>query len=113
LSRHEARVDCRDKKAQFVKPGRDVLELRVDKVKERKFLIAGAKAWKMIAKGCQSYLIYLLNKPKDQCTLEDTAVVKEYQDVFSAELTSLPPSREVEFTIDLTSEAASISRTPY
>jgi hypothetical protein len=103
LERHEAKVHCRDKRAQFIKQGQDVLELRVDKVKERKFLIAGAKARKIIAKGCQSYLIYLLNKPKDQCPLEDTAVVKKYQDVFSAELTSLPPSREVEFTINLTS----------
>jgi hypothetical protein len=55
----------------------------------------------MIAKGCQSYLVYQLNKPKDQCTLEDTIVVKEFQDVFPAVLTSLPSSREMEFTIDL------------
>jgi hypothetical protein len=34
-------------------------------------------------------LAYLLNKPKDQCTLESRAVVKEFQDVFPTKLTSL------------------------
>jgi hypothetical protein len=54
------------------------LEFKANYIKECKFLIAGAKAQKMIAKGYQSYLAYLMNKPKDQCTLEDTVVVKEY-----------------------------------
>jgi hypothetical protein len=98
---------------KFVRPERDVLEFRANQVKERKFLIVGTKVRKMIAKGSQGYLAYLLNKPKDQCTLEDIAVVKEYQDVFPAELTSLPPSREVEFTIDLVRGAALVSKTPY
>jgi hypothetical protein len=31
----------------------------------------------------------------------------------SEELTSLPPSREMEFTIDLVPEAEPVSRTPY
>jgi hypothetical protein len=39
--------------------------------------------------------------------------VKKYQDVFPAELTSLPPSQEVEFAIDLVPRAAPVSRTPY
>jgi hypothetical protein len=40
-------------------------------------------------------------------------LVNEYQDVFPAELTSLPPSREVEFTIDLVSGTEPVSRTAY
>jgi hypothetical protein len=63
--------------------------------------------------GCQGYLAYLINKPKDQCTLEDTATVKEFQDVFLTELTSLPPSREVESTIGLIPGAEPVSRIPY
>jgi hypothetical protein len=67
----------------------------------------------MLRKGCQGYLAYLLNKPKRHCILEDTAVVKEFQDVFPMELASFPLSREVEFTIDLMSRAELVSRTPY
>jgi hypothetical protein len=55
----------------------------------------------MLEKGCQGYLAYLLKKPKNQCILEDTAVMKEFPDVFFRELTSLPLPREVEFTVDL------------
>jgi hypothetical protein len=47
LSKHGARVDCRDKRVQFVRHGRIVLEYQTNKVKERKFLIAGAKVRKM------------------------------------------------------------------
>jgi hypothetical protein len=67
----------------------------------------------MLATGCHGYLAYLLKKPKDQCTLEDITVVKEYQDVFPTELTSVPPYREVEFTIDLVPGAEPVSRTSY
>jgi hypothetical protein len=45
--------------------------------------------------------------------LENTAVVKKFQDIFPAELTSLPPSQEVEFTVDLVPGAGPISRMPY
>jgi hypothetical protein len=38
---------------------------------------------------------------------------KEFPKVFPAELTSLPPPREVEFTVDLIPGAELVSRTPY
>jgi hypothetical protein len=40
-------------------------------------------------------------------------VVKEFQDVFPAELTSLPPSREVEFIVDLIPGVEPVLRTLY
>jgi hypothetical protein len=36
---------------QFVRPGRDVLEFKTNRVKEQKFLIAAAKVRKMLTKG--------------------------------------------------------------
>jgi hypothetical protein len=58
-------------------------------------------------------LAYLLNKPRDQRTLESTAVVKEFQDIFPVELTSFPPSWEMKFTMDLILGVELVSRTPY
>jgi hypothetical protein len=66
-----------------------------------KYLISGAKARKFIKKGCQGYLDYLINKPKDESTLEETVVVKYYLNVFPEELSTLPPSKDVEIAIDL------------
>jgi hypothetical protein len=41
------------------------------------------------------------------------AVVREFPDVFPEDVTSLPPEREVEFSIDLVPGTAPISVSPY
>jgi hypothetical protein len=82
LLRHTARVDCNSKIVQFVRPEWDVMEFKGNRTKKQKFLIAETKAQKILEKGSQYYLAYLLNKPKDQCILEDTIVVKEFPEVF-------------------------------
>jgi len=43
----------------------------------------------------------------------DIPVVNEYLDVFPSDVTSLPPEREVEFSIDLIPEANPVSIAPY
>jgi hypothetical protein len=43
----------------------------------------------------------------------DIPVVSEYLDVFPADITSLPPEREIEFSIDLIQGAEPISVAPY
>jgi hypothetical protein len=44
LSKYRARVDCINKSVQFIRPGKDMLEFKANRVKECKFLIAGTKA---------------------------------------------------------------------
>jgi hypothetical protein len=103
-------VDCKNKVVQLVRLGINVPEFKANRIKKRKLLIAGTKARNMLAKSYQGYLACLLNKPKHQCTLESTTLVSEFQDVFPMELTSLPSSREVEFTVDLMPGAEPVSR---
>ena len=43
----------------------------------------------------------------------DVDVVREFPDVFPEDLSGLPPERQVEFHIDLTTGAAPIACTPY
>ena len=45
--------------------------------------------------------------------MEQIPIVREFPDVFSEELITLPPEREVEFVVKLLPEAAPISKTPY
>jgi hypothetical protein len=45
--------------------------------------------------------------------LEDIPVVREFPDVFPEDLPSLPPDRDVEFTIELQPDTTPISRRPY
>ncbi|GJU47378.1 putative reverse transcriptase domain-containing protein [Tanacetum coccineum] len=50
-----------------------------------------------------------VNEPK----LEDIPVVREFPGVFLEDLTGLPPSREVEFCIDLIPGAMPVAKSPY
>nr|GFD06686.1 putative reverse transcriptase domain-containing protein [Tanacetum cinerariifolium] len=45
--------------------------------------------------------------------LEDIPVVSEFPGVFSEDLLGLPPSREIEFRIDLIYGAMPVAKSPY
>ncbi|GJW75132.1 putative reverse transcriptase domain-containing protein [Tanacetum coccineum] len=45
--------------------------------------------------------------------LEDVAVVREFPEVFPEDLLGIPPTRQVEFRIDLVPGAAPVARAPY
>jgi len=62
--------------------------------------ISAMKARKIIKKGGQGFLAYLINKPQDKVELKDVKVVNEFPEVFPEELNSLPPDREIEFVIE-------------
>ena len=50
---------------------------------------------------------------EDKTGPKDIPIVHEYLTVFPEDLMSLPPDREVEFSIDLIPGAALISKAPY
>ena len=55
----------------------------------------------------------MVNQPNDKDLVEQVPIVNEFLDVFPEKLNSLPPEREVEFTISSIPEVAPISKTPY
>jgi hypothetical protein len=101
LSQHHVRVDCKEKVVHFYKLGDKVLEFKRGRRNIKNCLVSRVRARKMMFKGCIGYMAYLLNKPSEPGKIEEVPVVNEYLDVFLAELTKVPPDREVEFTIDL------------
>jgi hypothetical protein len=54
----------------------------------------------------------MLNQTK-AIALEDIKVVREYPDVFPAELPGMPPDRDIEFLIQLLPGTPPISKRPY
>ncbi|XP_071939216.1 uncharacterized protein [Coffea arabica] len=113
LSYHHAKLDCRAKVVEFYIPGEATLKLDVRGKLASSALISGIRARKMLHKGAQGFLAFLINAPSDQVKLEDVPIVQDFPDVFPEELTSLPPEREIEFKIDLVPGVAPISKTPY
>lgn len=68
----------------------------------------------MIASGCSGFLAHIMDTKKEESQkMEETPVVYNYLDIFSDELSGLPPSREIEFEIELILGTDSISKSPY
>ncbi|XP_071926122.1 uncharacterized protein [Coffea arabica] len=113
LAHHHAKLDCRVKMVEFCIPGEATLRLDVKGRLASSAMISRLRARKMLSKGAQGFIAFLINTPSDQVKLEDVPVVREFPDVFPEELKALPPEREVEFKIDLVPGTAPISKTPY
>ncbi|GKF60296.1 hypothetical protein Tco_0177082 [Tanacetum coccineum] len=80
-------------------------------------IISCTKTQKYIEKGCQVYLAQVTSKKdedkSEEKRLEDVPIVRNFLEVFLEELLGLPPTRQVEFQIDLVPGAAPEARAPY
>ncbi|GKB27532.1 putative reverse transcriptase domain-containing protein [Tanacetum coccineum] len=56
---------------------------------------------------------HVTKKKSKEKRLEDVPVIRDFPEVFPDELPRLPPSRQVEFQIDLVPGATPVARTPY
>ena len=112
LSVYQAVVDCYQKTIQFM-IGQIWIQFKGDCVSASTYLISAATARRMLRKGCEAYLAYVVDTEKSQLKIEDIPVVNEFIDVFPDELPGLPPERVVDFAIDLQPGTTPISRAPY
>ena len=62
-------------------------------------LINAMTASKMLRKGCQGYLAFVVDRRQEGTRLEDIPIVKEFPDVFPDDISGLPPDRTIEFVI--------------
>ena len=76
-------------------------------------VISATTARTMVRKGCEAYLVYVIDTKKAEPILLDIPIISDHLDVFSKELLGLPPHREIEFAIDVVPSATSASITPY
>ena len=113
LSKHRATLDCYKKEVRLVcleEPGVIFRGIRREIAPS---LINAMTASKMLRKGCQGYLAFIVDRRQEGTRLEDIPIIKEFPDVFPDNISGLPPDREVEFTIDLIPETEPISIPPY
>jgi hypothetical protein len=77
--------------------------------------ISAMKLKKCMRKGCQFYAIQVTNlaENEDKQKLEDFAILHDFKDMFVDEIPELPPTREIDFSIDLLPSFAPISKMPY
>nr|GEV80739.1 reverse transcriptase domain-containing protein [Tanacetum cinerariifolium] len=120
LAKYHAVIIC-DKRIVHVRYGDEVLIIECDGCnggsKSQLNIISCTKTQKYIQKGCQVYLAQVTakrsdDKPKEK-RLEDVPIVRDFPKVFPEDLHGLPPTRQVEFQIDLVFGAAPVVRSPY
>ena len=112
LASYHASVDCFGKRVTFSIPGQPDFSFEGKHLDKPLCVISALQASSLLRKSCQGFLAYVVNE-KNDLKLEDIPIVKDYPDVFLEDLPSLPPEREVEFTIDLAPGTTPISKAPY
>ncbi|GJY18835.1 putative reverse transcriptase domain-containing protein [Tanacetum coccineum] len=80
-------------------------------------IISCTKTQKYMLKGCHVFLEHVTTKETDDKSeekrLEDVLIVQDFPEVFPEDLSGLPPTRQVEFQIDLIPDATPVARAPY
>ena len=113
LSRHRATLDCYKKEVKFHRPGKLEVKFRGIRRELSSNIISAMAVQRMLRKGCQGYLAYVVEIEKEGILVDEIPVVREFLDVFLDDIAGLPPDREVEFTIDLIPGTEPISIPPY
>ena len=111
LSRYGACIDCSRKRVTLCADG-EVFSFQGAR-SVLTSLISALQVDRMWRKGREVFLAYVRDVSVSPAEIGDVPVVQEFLDVFPEELASLPPEREVEFSIEVIPGTAPIAKVPY
>nr|CAD1837507.1 unnamed protein product [Ananas comosus var. bracteatus] len=113
LSKSYASIDCKNKVITFREPGQEEFTYRACKSSCFAATVSTTRARKLVNSGCAAYLATVVEVDRMAPALEELSMVREFPDVFPAELSGIPPDWEIEFVIGLIPGTAPISKAPY
>ncbi|GJY00079.1 putative reverse transcriptase domain-containing protein [Tanacetum coccineum] len=120
LAKYQAIIVCAEKIVR-IPWGNETLIVHGDESNQgheaRLHIISYSKTQEYMLKGCPVFLAHVTtNEVEDKSEkkrLEDVPIVRDFPEVFPEDLPGLPPTRQVEFQIDLVPGAAPVARAPY
>ncbi|GKA31224.1 putative reverse transcriptase domain-containing protein [Tanacetum coccineum] len=120
LSKYHALIDCAEKIVR-IPWGNETLIVHGDGSNQgngtRLNIISCTKTHKYLLKGHHVFLAHVTTKETEDKSgekrLEDVPIIRDFPEVFPEDLPGLPPTRQVEFQIDLMPGAAPVARAPY
>ena len=86
LSRHQAIVDCRMKRVTLRTPNDNEVIFIGERSNHLSNVVFAAVVRKMVRKGCEAYLVYVIDTKKAEPSLSDIPTVSDFSDVFPEEL---------------------------
>nr|GEW23587.1 reverse transcriptase domain-containing protein [Tanacetum cinerariifolium] len=120
MAKNHDMIAC-DEKVVRIPYDNEMLIIQSDDIngrsKSKLNIISCTKTHKYMEKGCQVYLAQVMSEKEEDKSkhklLEDVLIVRNFSEVFSKEFPGLPPTRQVEFLIDLVPGATPVARAPY
>ncbi|XP_077217941.1 uncharacterized protein LOC143852443 [Tasmannia lanceolata] len=113
LSIHYALIDYNKKVVNFEIPGEEKFCFEGSGAHSTPMVLSAMQACRLLRQGCEAFLASVVEVNDNDMKIENIPVVREFTDVFLEDLLGLPPSREIEFTIDLALRTSPISKAPY
>ena len=101
LSKHRASLDFYKKEVRLVRPEEPGVIFRGIKREIAPILINAMTTSKMLRKGCQGYLVFVVDRRQEGTRLKDIPIVREFPYVFLDDISGLPSDRAIEFVIEL------------
>ncbi|XP_042472473.1 uncharacterized protein LOC122055157 [Zingiber officinale] len=114
LVQHEAVIDCKQRTVKLKLPNEKLLIFQAASQIVVPHMISMCKARRMLSKGCEGLLVHISVKSGTQRpSLEEVEIARDFSEVFPEDVTGLPPTREVEFGIELVPGTTPVSKAPY
>ncbi|MQL69254.1 hypothetical protein Taro_001539 [Colocasia esculenta] len=113
LERYGAVMECQKKRVHLRIPGEAAFYFQGIVPPTSRFLVCALRAGKLLASGCQGFLVSAVTLDQIASGVGDIPVVCEFPNVFPEELPGLPPEREIEFTIELVPGTVPFAQAPY
>ena len=76
-------------------------------------VISAMQARRLMRKGCETFLVVILDSKRGQVDVEKIPIVREFPDVFPEELPGIPLEREMDLSIEIVPGTTPMSRAPY
>ncbi|MFS7976319.1 putative nucleotidyltransferase, Ribonuclease H [Helianthus anomalus] len=116
LRENHAEVVCFDKMIRFSLANGDLLCVYGETASKGLKLMSCVPANKYLRKEYRAFLVNIVvaeKEKKRKAEVKDVPVVREFPQVFPHDLRGLPPSRDIDFRIDLIPGANSVAKAPY
>ncbi|XP_062080959.1 uncharacterized protein LOC133785758 [Humulus lupulus] len=114
LAKHGATIDSKGKIVNFQTEGGGNFTYKGKVSQNRIPIVSDLKSQWLTSSDCSKFLANVVEKSQEmQLEPKHVHIVCEFSEVFPEDLPTLPPSREIEFKIDLSPMMKPISKAPY
>ena len=101
LSKHRAIVDCGQKTIVLTCSDQSKVIIQGIRSTAMSNVISSMQARRFMRKGCEIFLVVILDSKRGQVDVEKIPIVREFPNVFPEELPGIPLEREVDLAIEI------------